>query len=402
MGKEFLLYTLRPIKLYLILYVLVLLLLWIFQSSINYEIGIGFIFITLLNILFCFSLYSFPLSKLNTYLSPPKYSILHKLVKLMLTINFFIILYLISNYIDVLKTGVAISVYRSSLFGDKSIKDYYGAFAAYLFFYCTIIPIFGISYGVFRKIVFSDKKILIISLILLTLKEVILVSRFYLFPTFLTMLLLLYCFDIKMTRKRVVFYILLLFTPIVLAFVLKSNGSLDTAFTNARNYLIVGYSLFSNSIDTGLVDKLMELGSPYAFLGIFSSFFYDKIDFFDKIQEFIYLGDAGYFNAFYTSLLLPYLYGGFLGSVICTILFGLLISYNLYRLTIRVSFYNFNALFSLLLLFFSYQFTPVQLTFFWDYFYLSLLVQLTRFLFMKKINIFGGDCGKKSNNNSVV
>ncbi|MDX7639450.1 hypothetical protein SJ741_12135 [Citrobacter portucalensis] len=232
----------------------------------------------------------------------------------MLTINFFIISYLISNYIDVLKTGVAISVYRSSLFGDKSIKDYYGAFAAYLFFYCTIIPIFGISYGVFRKIVFSDKKILIISLILLTLKEVILVSRFYLFPTFLTMLLLLYCFDIKMTRKRVVFYILLLFTPIVLAFVLKSNGSLDTAFTNARNYLIVGYSLFSNSIDTGLVDKLMELGSPYAFLGIFSSFFYDKIDFFDKIQEFIYLGDAGYFNAFYTSLLLPYLYGGFLGN----------------------------------------------------------------------------------------
>lgn len=98
--------------------------------------------------------------------------------------------------------------------------------------------------------------------------------------------------------------------------------------------------------------------------GRFQHIFYNKNLFFEKIQEFVSLGDAGYFNAFYTSFLLPYLYFGFIGTIICSIFFGLLISYNLYRLAITQSFFNFNTLFASLLIFFSQQFTPVQLTFF--------------------------------------
>ena len=377
----------RPIKKYLVMYIFILLALWVCQTSINYKINYGFVYVLLFYSFFIISLFFFPSrvkKEPKAYLNGDANRI-KKIVKILSYINLIILAYLLYQFYNILQSGIAISVYRSSLFGDSSIKDYYGNAAAYMFFYCTIVSLLTISFGIYWKIYTAENSILLIGLLFLIMKEIVLVSRFYLFPTFLSLMLILYCFDKKITRKRISIYMFLLLLPIIFAFLLKSNGSLDTVFYNARNYFVVGFSLFTNAIDSELTDQLHYMGSPFAFLGVFSTFFYNKNLFFEKIQEFVSLGDAGYFNAFYTSFLLPYLYFGFIGTIICSIFFGLLISYNLYRLAITQSFFNFNTLFASLLIFFSQQFTPVQLTFFWDYFYLSIVAQFVRRLCLRKI-----------------
>ncbi|NIB54453.1 hypothetical protein, partial [Enterobacter sp. 725m/11] len=71
--------------------------------------------------------------------------------------------------------------YRESLFKDQSIKEYYGAFAAYLFVFATLVPLFGISYGLYLKINKNKSAILFFSFLMLVGKESILISRYYVF-----------------------------------------------------------------------------------------------------------------------------------------------------------------------------------------------------------------------------
>lgn len=295
-------------------------------------------------------------------------------IKILLTINFLILIYLTYQFKGIISSGISFSEYRYSLFKDQSIKDYYGAFAAYLFVFATLVPLFGISYGLYLKINKNKSAILFFSFLMLIGKESILISRYYVFAPVLAAIVILYCYDSKMTLKKVVFSLTVFLILLLAIFAFRGDSDLSQSLINTRNYAVAGYSLFTHAIDSGDIDTLYELSSPFSFLGVLGAKFYDQGAFFSKVQEFVSLGDAGYFNAFYTSLLLPFLYFGSIGLVLLSLLYGYILSKNHKVFFYNNSFLNFNSLFALIVIFFSHQFLPVQLSFFWDYFLISLSV----------------------------
>ncbi|MCG3099966.1 oligosaccharide repeat unit polymerase [Enterobacter sp. DRP3] len=295
-------------------------------------------------------------------------------VKILLVINLLILVYLSLLFKDIISSGISFAEYRDSLFKDQSIKEYYGSFAAYLFVFATLIPLFGISYGLYLKINKNKSSILFLSFLMLIGKESILISRYYVFAPVLAAILVLYCYDNKMTLKKVVFSLIMFLILLLAIFAFRGDSDLSQSLINTRNYAVAGYSLFTHAIDSGDIDVLYDLSSPFSFLGIVGAKFYDQSAFFAKVQDFVLLGSAGYFNAFYTSLLLPFLYFGSIGLALLSLLYGYIVSRNHNLFIYKNSFLNFNSLFALIVIFFSHQFLPVQLSFFWDYFLISLSV----------------------------
>lgn len=295
-------------------------------------------------------------------------------IKILLAINLVILVYLCFLFKGIISGGISFAEYRDSLFKDQSIKEYYGAFAAYLFVFATLVPLFGISYGLYLKINHNKSAIFFYSFLMLIGKESILISRYYVFAPVLASILILYCYDSKMTLKKVVFTLTVFLILLLAIFAFRGDSDLSQSLINTRNYAVAGYSLFTHAIDSGDIDTLYELSSPFSFLGILGAKFYDQSSFFAKVQDFVLLGNAGYFNAFYTSLLLPFLYFGSLGLALLSLLYGYILSKNHKLFLHRNSFLNFNSLFALVVIFFSHQFLPVQLSFFWDYFLISLSV----------------------------
>ncbi len=148
------------------------------------------------------------------------------------------------------------------------------------------------------------------------------------FAPVLAAILILYCYDSKMTLKKVVFALAVFLILLLAIFTFRGDSDLSQSLINTRNYAIAGYSLFTHAIDSGDTDTLYELSSPFSFLGILGAKFYDQSAFFTKVQNFVLLGSGGYFNAFYTSLLLPFLYFGSLGLAVLSMLFGYIVSRN--------------------------------------------------------------------------
>lgn len=365
---------------YLYLYILVSLSLWFSQSTLNYNFSYGAIVIIVAYVYFYLG--CFAGMKIRVYEQGGNYRSVHNLQKIntlirfLTAINVIILIYLGLLFRDIISQVASLNDYRSSLFKDQSIKDYYGSFAAYLFVYATIVPLFGISYGLYLKINKNQKSILFMSFMLLTAKEAILISRYYVFAPVLAAILLLYCYDNKMTKKKVIMFVSIFTFLLLSMFIYRGESDVSSNIINARNYVIAGYSLLSNVIDSKDLNVFYDLSSPFSFLGILGTRFYDQTPFFAKVQEFVYLGNGGYFNAFYTSLLFPFLYFGAAGLSLLSLGYGFLISINHKKFISKNRFINFNTLFALLVIFFSHQFLPVQLSFFWDYLLISLSMHL--------------------------
>ncbi len=365
---------------FLCFYIVVSLILWFSQNSLIVSFNTGSMILVVSYLYFFLGCYLGNKSRLFYNSMPlPKNSRginLSYLIIILLAINLLIILYLVSLFKNIIFSGISISIYRDSLFKDQSIKEYYGAYAAYLFLYATLVPLFGISYGLFLKIYKNKSKILLFSFFMLILKESILISRYYVFAPILAAIVILYCYDSRMTLKKAAIYLAILLMLLLAIFAFRGDSDLSQSLINTRNYAVAGYSLFTHAIDSGDIESLFELSSPFAFFGVLGAKFYDQSAFFSKVQEFVYLGDAGYFNAFYTSLLLPFLYFGSVGLSFLSLIYGYLLSKNHQVFLYNYSFLNFNTLFALVIIFFSHQFLPVQLSFFWDYFLISLTIHL--------------------------
>lgn len=366
--------TLSPIFLCSI-YILFSLSLLFFQSSINFQFGYGlaifllaYCFFILGSMLAFFSLKNRGLESVELYDSISG----RRFVLISLYVNVFIVLYLLFNFLSIVVAADSLLSYRQSLFQDNELKIYYGVLSPYLFIYATLIPVLGISFGLYEKILTGKSGILILSLILLIAKETILISRYYLVPTFLVVFLILYCYDERVSIKKISSIFVLFLIVMISIFSLRADGELLDNLYNARNYLISGYALFSNLIDNNGLDKFYNLSSPLVFLGVIGSKFYDYNGFFSEVQEFVYLGDAGDFNAFYTSFMPIYIYVGPVGLSFFMLVMGFLMSYSHMALKIRFDFLIFNLMFSLLIFFFSHQYLPVQLSYFWDYFIFSI------------------------------
>lgn len=299
-----------------------------------------------------------------------------------LYLDILVITYLFFNFFCIVASSDSLLSYRQSLFQDNELKAYYGVLSPYLFMYATLTPILGISFGLYEKISIGKKGIFLLSLVLLILKETILISRYYLAPTFLVIFLILYCYDERVSIKNIFSAFILFLIVMISLFSLRGDGELLDNLYNARNYLISGYALFSNLIDNNGLDKFYNLSSPLVFLGAIGSKFYDYNGFFSEVQEFVYLGDAGYFNAFYTSFMPIYIYIGPVGLSFFMLVLGFSMSYSHMALKVKFEFLIFNLMFSLLMFFFSHQYLPVQLSYFWDYFIFSAgLFFLNKFFF---------------------
>lgn len=363
---------------YLCLYIVVSLVLWLTQNSLYIAFNSGLMILIVAYLYFFLGCY---IGNRTTNHHHPAGTIKNKpivnftfQVKILLAINLVILIYLSFLFKDIISGGISFAEYRDSLFKDQSIKEYYGAFAAYLFVFATLVPLFGISYGLYLKINNNKSAIFFFSFLMLIGKESILISRYYVFAPVLAAIVILYCYDSKMTLKKVVFALAVFLTLLLAIFAFRGDSDLSQSLINTRNYAVAGYSLFTHAIDSGDIDTLYELSSPFSFLGILGAKFYDQSAFFTKVQDFVLLGSAGYFNAFYTSLLLPFLYFGSIGLALLSLLYGYILSKNHKLFFHRNSFLNFNSLFALIVIFFSHQFLPVQLSFFWDYFLISLSV----------------------------
>lgn len=363
---------------YLCLYIVVSLVLWFSQNSLYITFNSGLMILIVAYLYFFLGCYIGNRTTNNHHSDeiiknkPIVNFSFH--IKILLAINLVILVYLCFLFKGIISGGISFAEYRDSLFKDQSIKNYYGAFAAYLFVFATLVPLFGISYGLYLKINNNKSAIFIFSFLMLIGKESILISRYYVFAPVLASILILYCYDSKMTLKKVVFTLTVFLILLLAIFAFRGDSDLSQSLINTRNYAVAGYSLFTHAIDSGDIDTLYELSSPFSFLGILGAKFYDQSSFFAKVQDFVLLGNAGYFNAFYTSLLLPFLYFGNLGLALLSLLYGYVLSKN-HKLFLHLnSFLNFNSLFALVVIFFSHQFLPVQLSFFWDYFLISLSV----------------------------
>ncbi|MFI3311665.1 oligosaccharide repeat unit polymerase [Ewingella allii] len=359
---------------FLFLYIFFSLFLWLCQDGINYQIGYGFFVLILAYCYFFLGVYLGKKKRVSEYTTYKRKINIRSLLLFLLFIDVLIVINLLFSFWGIINQGGSLLQYRTSIFIGDTIKVYYGDFAAYLFIYATIIPLLGISFGLYEKITHNRSKLLIISFLLLFCKEGVLFSRYYIFSAVLSAILMLYCYDKKMTLKKVMTVSLLFISAMVAAFALRGADGLLNNIGNALNYLIAGYSLFTNALDSNDISLLGKLSSPLSLLGVVGAKLYDSTPFFDKIQQFVYLGNAGFFNAFYTALLIPYLFTGAIGLMLISLLFGYLISLNDKRFIVRSGFIPFNLLFSYLLLFFSHQFLPVQLSFFWEYTILSLVI----------------------------
>lgn len=363
---------------YLSFYIVVSLILWFSQNSLYITFDSGLMILIVAYLYFFLGCYMGDRTTCHHYSDEIKRNKpivnLSFQIKILLAINLFILIYLSYLFKGIISSGISLAEYRDSLFKDQSIKEYYGAFAAYLFVFATLIPLFGISYGLYLKINKNKSTIFFFSFLMLIGKESILISRYYVFAPVLAAIVMLYCYDSKMTLKKVVFALAVLLTLLLAIFAFRGDSDLSQSLINTRNYAVAGYSLFTHAIDSGDVDTLYDLSSPFSFLGILGAKFYDQSAFFAKVQDFVLLGNAGYFNAFYTSLLLPFLYFGSIGLALLSLLYGYLLSKNHKLFVNKNSFLNFNSLFALVVIFFSHQFLPVQLSFFWDYLLVSLSV----------------------------
>ncbi|EHN8851308.1 O-antigen polymerase [Enterobacter hormaechei] len=368
----------RNPSVYLCLYVVFALVLWVSQSSLYITFDSGLMILIVAYLYFFLGCYignkTTRFHQQDNLINNQSLFNASLQVKILLAINFFILIYLVFLFKNIMASGISFAEYRESLFKDQSIKEYFGAFAAYLFVFATLVPLFGISYGLYLKINKNKSAILFLSFLMLIGKESILISRYYVFAPVLAAILILYCYDSKMTLKKVVFALAVFLILLLAIFTFRGDSDLSQSLINTRNYAIAGYSLFTHAIDSGDTDTLYELSSPFSFLGILGAKFYDQSAFFTKVQNFVLLGSGGYFNAFYTSLLLPFLYFGSLGLAVLSMLFGYIVSRNHNCIINKNSFLNFNSLFALIVIFFSHQFLPVQLSFFWDYFLISLSV----------------------------
>lgn len=363
---------------YLSLYIVVSLVLWLSQNSLYITFDSGLMVLIVSYLYFFLGCY---IGNRTTSYHHSDESIRNQTIvnfsfqiKILLAINLLILMYLSLLFKDIISSGISFAEYRDSLFKDQSIKEYYGAFAAYLFVFATLVPLFGISYGLYLKINNNKSTIFFFSFLMLIGKESILISRYYVFAPVLAAILILYCYDNKMTLKKVIFALTVFLSLLLAIFAFRGDSDLSQSLINTRNYAIAGYSLFTHAIDSGDIDTLYELSSPFSFLGVLGAKFYDQSAFFAKVQDFVLLGNAGYFNAFYTSLLLPFLYFGSIGLALLSLLYGYILSKNHKLFIYKNSFLNFNSLFALIVIFFSHQFLPVQLSFFWDYFLVSLSV----------------------------
>ncbi|MCI1678773.1 MAG: oligosaccharide repeat unit polymerase [Ewingella americana] len=359
---------------FLFLYIFFSLFLWLCQDGINYQIGYGFFVLILAYCYFFLGVYLGKKKRVSEYTTYKRKINIRSLLVFLLFIDVLIVINLLFSFWGIINQGGSLLQYRTSIFLGDTIKVYYGDFAAYLFIYATIIPLLGISFGLYEKITHNRSKLLMISFVLLFCKEGVLFSRYYIFSAVLSAILMLYCYDIKMTLKKVMTVSLLFISAMVAAFALRGADGFLNNIGNALNYLIAGYSLFTNALDSNDISLLGQLSSPLSLLGVVGAKLYDSTPFFDKIQQFVYLGNAGFFNAFYTALLIPYLFTGAIGLMLISLLFGYLISLNDKKFKVKGGFISFNLLFSYFLLFFSHQFLPVQLSFFWEYTILSLLI----------------------------
>jgi len=359
---------------FLFLYIFFSLFLWLCQDGINYQIGYGFFVLILAYCYFLLGVYLGKKKRVSEYTTYKRKINIRSLLVFLLFIDVLIVINLLFSFWGIINQGGSLLQYRTSIFLGDTIKVYYGDFAAYLFIYATIIPLLGISFGLYEKITHNRSKLLMISFVLLFCKEGVLFSRYYIFSAVLSAILMLYCYDIKMTLKKVMTVSLLFISAMVAAFALRGADGFLNNIGNALNYLIAGYSLFTNALDSNDISLLGQLSSPLSLLGVVGAKLYDSTPFFDKIQQFVYLGNAGFFNAFYTALLIPYLFTGAIGLMLISLLFGYLISLNDKKFKVKGGFISFNLLFSYFLLFFSHQFLPVQLSFFWEYTILSLLI----------------------------
>jgi len=289
-----------------------------------------------------------------------------------LFICMFALVYLLVKLNEVLSSFETAISYRMSLFEGTALLDYYGPYAPYLFFFCTLIPLTGISVGVYSRLNNKGSKMLILSIVLLAIKETILMSRYYLSAPLLAVLLILYCYDKSISKQKVIGLIVVFVISMVALFSLRGDGDFIKNLENARNYMIVGFSLFSKLVDDAVFASDFEnLSSSFAFLGLLGTKMYDYNGLFNKVQTFVDLGDAGYFNAFYTSFFFFYMHLGVPGLAVISFVFGLLLNLSHKLYVKNNSIFVFNQMFALLVMFFSHQFLPVQLSFFWDYFILS-------------------------------
>ncbi|WP_312213144.1 O-antigen polymerase [Pseudescherichia sp.] len=378
----------NPLK-YLFLYIFVSVLLWTTQEQVPFEIGYGFFVITIAYLYFfaggALGLHLFKKNE-NVYFSNEKpHPWLNKFVKIALLIDVVVIVILSLKFWVVIQDFNTILDYRISLFKSDALKEYYGSFAAYLFIYATIIPLFGVSFGIYKRITTGKSKILYLSALLLVAKESLLISRYYIFPVILTIFILLYCYDKKVTTKKIILLVSLFFLFMISAFIFRGEGDINANLNNARNYLVVGYSLFSRAIENRAeYNEFYDLSSPFLFLGTIGSKMFNQAPFFDKVQDFITFKGDNSFNAFYTSFLVPFLYVGAIGLSLLSFIFGVVVSYSHCKLSLNFTFLNLNTVYAFIILFFSHQFLPVQLSFFWDYFIISISVHMLVFLVNKK------------------
>ncbi|MCG0457763.1 oligosaccharide repeat unit polymerase [Enterobacter cloacae complex sp. ECC445] len=363
---------------YLSLYVIVSLVLWLSQNSLYRTFDSGLMILIVAYLYFFLGCYigNKTIRSNRQIITASNQPIVNFTVqiKVLLVINLLILVYLSLLFKDIISSGISFADYRDSLFKDQSIKEYYGSFAAYLFVFSTLVPLFGISYGLYLKINKNRSTILFFSFLMLIAKESILISRYYVFAPMLAAILVLYCYDNKMTLKKVIFALVIFLMLLLAIFAFRGDSDLSQSLVNTRNYAVAGYSLFTHAIDSGDIETFYDLSSPFSFLGIVGSKFYDQSAFFAKVQNFVLLGNSGYFNAFYTSLLLPFLYFGSIGLSLLSLVYGYIVSRNHKLFVCKNSFLNFNSLFALIVIFFSHQFLPVQLSFFWDYFLISISV----------------------------
>lgn len=379
MNNKFIMIKKKSPAKILICYLLFCLFLLISQSSVSYEFSYGLLIILSTYGCFCLGMYIANSVKLPSKMRRANYSQYDKviytkiIVILLLVINVLIMLYLSYSFIQALNRFDSMLKYRESLFIGRALVDYFGPYAGYMFFFVTLTAIFGISFGLFEKLVFNKKSILITSLLLLLGKEALLMSRYYIVAPFISMFIIMYCYDLKMSNRRIIALSFFFSAAMILLFALR--GGTDGGYgniVNARNYLIIGFSMFSQLIDNDNLNRLAELASPFSFLGLAGTKLYNYQMFFNEIQQFISLGEAGKFNAFYTSFLLVYIYFGVAGLAGAIFIFGFLLIMLHKQFIYTRNFSTFNVIFSMLILFFTHQFFPVQLSFFWDYFLLSL------------------------------
>lgn len=360
----------------LIIYFVVNLCLFLFRDDFDLDISYG-VFILILSFLWLsLGLISFD------YIYIPNLDLRHRILncrvfefctKLLFFVCIFVVLFLFSIFVKVISNAESLLHYRNSLFIGSALTELYGWYSGYLFYIATILSIFCISIGLYNRLLYGSNWMLVMSTLLLTTKEVILLSRYYLLPVMLAIFFILFFLDTRVNKKMIILFASLFFMLMISVFLFRGDGDFVSGFKSALDYSTVGYAMFTDAVQNNRLEIVERHVDIFSFFGLLGTKFYDYKIIFDEVQKFVSIGHAGQFNAFYTSLFLPYAYFGVVGLCFISFILGCLYSFSKNSFLVNLGFYQFNIYFIILVLFFSHQFFPAQLTFFWDYFIFSII-----------------------------